>query len=155
VLPEDFPHQAFGTVAHDGTAEFLGCGNPEPCPAVRSRQGEHRHQSAMLPRARLVHLLELGPPADMAAGAKAVIHGIGGASRAAPRLSGRRHAEALPALCAAPFQHDAAVLRAHADQEAVGAATPAVIRLKSALHGVFRILWARQTRWSVQSTVMN
>src|SRR5215213_1025747 len=58
-----------------------------------------------------------------------------------PGLSGRRHAEALPALCAAPFQHDAAVLRAHADQEAVGAATPAVIRLKSALHGVFRILW--------------
>ena len=66
----------------------------------------------------------------------------GVADRVAPRLLRRRHAEALPAFRTATLQDDAAVLRAHADQEAVRAATPAVVRLKSALHGVFRFLWA-------------
>ena len=75
MLPEYFPHQAFGTVADDRAAEFLGRGNPEPRPAVGPRQDEHRHQPAMQPRARLVHLLKLGTAADVAAGAKAVIHG--------------------------------------------------------------------------------
>jgi hypothetical protein len=78
VLPEYFPYQPFGTVADNRTAEFLGRGNPEPRLAVHSRQDEHRHQPAMQPRARLVHLLELGASADMPAGAKAVIHGTGG-----------------------------------------------------------------------------
>src|SRR5687767_1322111 len=64
---------------------------------------------------------------------------------ACPGLFRRRDAETLPAFGPAPLQHEAAVLRAHTYQEAVGAAAPAIVRLKGALHEMSRNLWAEAT----------
>jgi hypothetical protein len=90
VLSEYFPHQAFGAVADDGATEFLGRGNPEACLAIGPRQDKHRHEAAMQPGARLIDLLKLGTAADMAAGAKTVIHDTGRRNRAGAILETTR-----------------------------------------------------------------
>jgi hypothetical protein len=46
----------------------------------------------------------------------------------------RRDREALPSLCAAALQHDAAVLGMHAPQEAVRLAATAPVGLKRTFH---------------------
>ena len=66
MLPEYFPHQAFGAIADDRATEFLRRGNPQPRPAVGPRQDEHRHEPAMQPRAGFVHVLKLGTAANVA-----------------------------------------------------------------------------------------
>ncbi len=110
-----------------------GCGRPrrqlarggdtEPrCRRAPFAQEEHGHEAAMVLHALLVDVLELGPPADALVRPKRR-HADPAPSRlGSPERDARRDGQALPALGATALQHEPAVLRAHAHEEAVGLA---------------------------------
>ena len=66
----------------------------------------------------------------------AAARGFTRAATRRPRLLGR-DGQALAALLTAALQHQAAVLRAHPDQESVGTPATALVRLKCTFHGIY------------------
>jgi len=90
MLPEYFPDQALGAITNYGTAQLFRGGNSQARLGVPTGQHEYGHQAPVQPRAGVVHLLKLRTPADMATGAKTMIHGTAaGGDSDGPRLPGR------------------------------------------------------------------
>jgi hypothetical protein len=135
VSPEGFPEPALGEVPPDGAADLPRRGNPEAALDEGVRKEEHRQESPVSPPALFVDSLELRPVVDALPGPERLRHTsfLGHRSGAGPL--GRRHAQALAALGPATLQDQAAVLRAHSNEEAVGTAATAAVRLKCAFHG--------------------
>jgi hypothetical protein len=120
--------QPFGAISLDGSAKFLRRGNTQAAHRLRVGQDEQRAVASMNARSALINQLKLGTAPNAFERAKSLVQSTGQAARL---LAADR--EALAALCATPLQHEAAVLRAHPNQEAVRPFAATRIRLKSAL----------------------
>jgi len=135
VTAEDLAHEPLGAIAHDGAAQLPRRGDSQPRVPALAGEDEDGHQAARNAPPTIVDLLEILAAPDPAPGGKT---GSEGHRVSRSRLARRRDGQAFPAFGPTSLQHDAAVLRAHAHEEAVRAAPPPVIGLKSTLHDGIR-----------------
>jgi hypothetical protein len=123
VTTKNLSNQSFSSISLNRAADLPGRRNPEPSHTPLVGQHEQRAIAAVGSNSPIVDLLELRTPADMFGWTES--HRINDLSLFAA------HGETLAPLRPTPFQHEAAVLRAHANQEPVCALTMARIGLKS------------------------
>ena len=129
VPPEHFARQSLGPVAVGRRAQLARGRDSEASRRAAVRHYEHRHEASVNPGARRVRAFEIG--------ASPHVFGPGeplpGHARCFGRLPLVGNGQPFASLCAPPFQHDASVLRSHANEKAVCLRPPALVRLIRAL----------------------
>ena len=124
LFSEQLAGETLGPIPHHGGAEFSSGGDPEARPLAAVGRHEEGHEPARQPQAVLVRLLEFWAPSDAFVPGKALRH------RALAALLFVGDGEPFSTLRPAAFQHDAAVLRRHAYEKAVGLAAAPSVGLK-------------------------
>jgi hypothetical protein len=118
VTTKNLSNQSLGSVSPDGAAEFARGGDSKtPNPALVGQQ-EHRRVAAVDLDAAVVDLLKLGAPSNPLGWSELQLFAADG--------------KTLAALRAAPFEHQAAVFRAHPNEKTMRPLAVARIWLKCA-----------------------
>jgi hypothetical protein len=127
VSTEDLSNQSFSFVSLDRSTQLLRRGDTQPTRLEAVLEQKNRAVPAPDLRTAIVNLTKISASADSLAWAKI------GHSASLKLLLFARNGQLLAALCAAPLQHQAAVLRAHSDEKTVRAGSTTGIGLKRAL----------------------
>jgi hypothetical protein len=120
--PEDLSNETFSAIPHYRSAELARRHDPEPRRPGLGRGGNQGKQASVRAAAAVEDALELAALPQFPLGGQSLRR-----HRTRSLLTGGRDSQPFAAFCAAAFEHGAAVLGRHADEEAVRALAPAAV----------------------------